>query len=354
MMGRFCVLLWILLAFFIPRILTAQATWKTSHRLQAGAERDDNIFETPQNQIGTLAGRLLYSNQTQGRWTKTALSLNYSGALQFYPEYFEENKTIHQANGRLQWRLNNRLSISGLLRGNAKIYFDAPFDFANTFSGLSFDFRLPHQLVLTLTANSSRLDYAESDQFDYTGRGVGVKLQRTLGGSANLEGSLFFNKLDYLRIARTLREELTGPILSPLPFDQEDEQVGAQIRLRFGRKYLAHLAGEYLQNDANSFGYSYDQFRISAILGLKLGRPWLLRIAAMRQFKSYREDIAPIIQRTLDPESDESNFLVADLSYNYTSKLTYLIRLAYYKNEAAQRSRFYRKTQLFIGGEFRF
>ena len=134
--------------------------------------------------------------------------------------------------------------------------------------------------------------------------------------------------------------------------DVVTQAVGLDSRI--GRKYLVHLTGEYLQNDANSFGYSYDQFRLSAILGLKLGRPWLLRLAAMRQFKNYREDIAPIIQRTLDPESDESNFLVADLSYNYTPKLTYLIRLAYYKNEAAQRGRFYRKTQLFIGGEFRF
>lgn len=353
-MGRICLLCLIVSAFLAPQILPAQSPWKIKNRVQAGAERDNNIFETPQSRIGTLAGRLFFSNQSQRRWTKTTLSVNYSGALQFYPEYSEENKTIHDLSGNANWRLNGWLQISGFLRGNAKIYFDAPFDFANTLSNLSFGLRLPEKFTLTFSISSSRLDYAESDQFDYTSRYFGLKLQRLLTGTVVLESSIFFNNLDYLRPALGIRDQAGNQILFSQTFNQKDEQVSGQLRLSFGRKYLARFGIEYLENDANSFGYSYEQFRLSAIIGMKPGKPWLLRLAAMRQFKNYRDDIAPILQRTLDPESDESNFLVVDLSYDYTSKLAYLVRLAFYKNEAAQRGRFYRKVQFFIGGEYRF
>jgi hypothetical protein len=353
-MGRIFFLCWIVSAFLFPQILPAQNAWKIKNRLQAGVENDNNIFETPQNSIGTLAGRVLFSNQSQRRWAKTALMFHYAGALQFYPEYSEENKTIHDLSGSANWRLNDWLLIGGFLRGNAKIYFGAPFDFAGTSSGLSFGLQLPEKFTLTFSISSSRLDFAESDQFDFTSRHFGLKLQRPLTGTVVLESTVFFARLDYLRPALGIREQAGNQVLFLQPFNEEDEQVHAQLRLGFGRKFLARLGAEYLQNDANSFGYSYEQFRLSAITGIKPGKPWLLRLAAMIQLKNYREDIAPILQRTLDPESDESNFLVADLSYDYTSKLAYVVRLAFYKNEAAQRGRFYRKMQLFIGGEYRF
>ena len=92
-----------------------------SHRVQAGAEHDNNIFETPRSEISTLPGRVLYSNQLQKKWQRTAFSMQYAGGLQLYPSYLEENKTIHDLSGTLRWQLNGWLSLRGQLRGNAKI-----------------------------------------------------------------------------------------------------------------------------------------------------------------------------------------------------------------------------------------
>ena len=332
----------------------AQSKLQVKHRLQAGAERDNNIFETPESEVATLAGRFLYSNQLQKRWRHSALTIQYAGGLQIYPEFSEENKTVQDLSGSLRWQLSKHLSVVGQLRGNAKAYFDAPLDFAHSFSSLTLNALLTEKTVLSLLVSSSRLDYAEFDAFDYANRQLGARLTRALPGAMTIEGALYFNRFNYLRKAYRLDRLAFNPVLEPLPFDQQDDQWHVQVRLRFGRKYILHFTGEYMHTDANSFGYSNEQARLSAIFGRKFGHDWLLRLAAMMQFKDYRENIVPVIQRTLDPESDENNFIVADLSYNYTTRLTYLIRLAAYKNESALRGSFYRKLQLFIGAEYRF
>lgn len=348
------LLLGILLTMLAPVWLHAQGDWRLKQRLQIGAERDNNIFETPRNEVATLAGRMLYSNQLQKKWRRSTFSMQYAGGLQLYPQYAEENKTIHDLSGALRWQISSRVSVHGQLRGNTKIYFDAPIDFAHTYSGFTVNTLLPGKVLLSLLASSSRLDYADFDAFDYANRQFGAKVARVLPAGFTIEGAFSFSTFTFTRQAYRLDNSDPNPILTPLPFQQQDDQWSAHLRLRFGKKYIAHLTGEYVQNEANSFGYSYEQVRLSAILGVKLGRPWLLRLAAMAQFKNYREDIAPVIQRTLDPESDENNFLVADVSYDYTDRLAYLLRLAFYKNEAALRGNFYRKMQLFIGAEYRF
>lgn len=332
----------------------AQPSWKIEHRLQAGGEADNNIFETATNTIGTIASRLFYTGRLRHQSASILLGASYAGGLQLYAGYPTEHKTIHEATASLLYRLNGWIDFSVHLRGAVKLFFDAPLDFAQTTSSAGLGLHLPAALYTRLLLTSGRADFADSDHFDTENRGLTLLLRRAFASRFVLETTLFYTRLEYVRPALELAIEQGSPVLRPLPFPQRDTQRGGLFRLGFGRRYLARFTLEYLDNDANSYGFSYRQWRISILLGLRLGRLWTARFAAMRQFKSYREDIAPILQRALDPESDENNFAVADLSYDYTARLTYLLRLSFYKNEAVQRGRFYRKTQLFIGAEYRF
>lgn len=328
-----------------------QSPLRFDHRLQLGGEHDNNIFEATESEASALAARLLLNSQLKKQWQRASLHATYSGGLQLYPQYGVENKWITDVNARGAWHVNRWLQVNGALGGYLKVFLDAPFDFAYTQSSLTARLRMPDASVLGLTAASSRLDYRDSDFFDFGARGFEVSWRKALRRNLQVEGAVEISPRDYERPALAISSDTCCVVL---PESQHDVLRGARLRVTFGRKSLLHLTGEYLDNDSNSHGYSYSSLRLSAIAGWRVSRPWLVRIAAMVQRKTYAEAVAPSLPTELDAERNESNFLVADVSYDASLRLTYLFRFALYRNEALLRDSFYTKALFFAGAEFRF
>ena len=64
--------------------------------------------------------------------------------------------------------------------------------------------------------------------------------------------------------------------------------------------------------------------------------------------------LIPVFPSDIDPERDESNFIILDLSKDFNPHLTALVRLGLYDNESVIRDLFYRKVLLTAGFDVRF
>ena len=328
-----------------------QSPWQFTNRLQIGAERDDNIYESKSRPTAALCGRLLFRSRTERSWQRTQISFAYSGGLQTYSSHADENKLTNELNADLRWTLNRWCQITGAVQGTVKVYFNGPYDFGTTQSALQVTLQLPQRWALTLSTATSRLDYAESDAFDFLGRTVGATVRKRLADWLVAEGGLHVAWLQYLRL---LRENAPPAYPFSMSEKQHDRQTGAVARLAIGRKFLIHLSAEFQRNTSNSFGYDYNRWRLSLIAAFRIAPRWLMRVAALRQHKKYAEPLSLAQPLELDTERSESNFLVGDVSYDISQDLGWLVRVAFYDNEGAVRGLFYQKTLLFSGFEYRF
>jgi len=326
-----------------PRLCLSQSRWLLSNRLQAGGEHDDNIFESSARPTSAYSGRMLFSSRADRAWQRAQLSLAYSGGLQTYASHAVENKLTNEANAEAHWNVSRWCQLRGALNGTLKIYLNDRYDFGTTQSALSAGLQLPQSFMLTLSTATARLDYADSDFFDFLSRSYGVTVRRPLAGWLTAEGGMNYSRLNYLRYVYLSANE-----------KQHDEQTGIVARFIIGRRFLVNVSGEWLCNNSNNAGYDYERWRLSVIGAVRIAPRWLLRIAALRQHKKYLEAQRPIDPIELDAERNESNFIVADLSYDLSSQVGWLLRVANYDNEAAFRGLFYQKTVLFSGIEYRF
>lgn len=325
------------------RLCFSQSEWLLSNRLQVGGEHDDNIFESSARPTSAYSGRLLFSSRADRSWQRSQLSVAYSGGLQTYASHTVENKLTNEANAETRWNVSRWCQLRGAVNGTLKIYLNDQYDYGTTQSTLSASLQLPQRFSLTLSTATARLDYADSDFFDFMSRSYGVTLRRQLAGWLTAEGGVNHSRLNYLRYVYLLDNA-----------KQRDRQNGAAVRFVIGRKFLVNISGEWQRNNSNNAGYDYERWRLSLIGAVRLSPRWLLRIAALRQHKKYLEAQRPLNPIELDAERNESNFIVADLSYDLSSQVGWLLRVSYYDNEAAFRGLFYQKTVLFSGVEYRF
>jgi hypothetical protein len=347
----FALITGLMLLFLLICSAAAQNSWQVANRLQIGAEHDDNIYESSGPLIAAFSGRLLFHSRAERAWPRTQLSFAYSGGLQTYPSRPDENKLTNELNAELGWTLNRWCQISGGLQGAIKVFLNGPFDSGTTQSALNLSLQLPHQWTLVLSTYTARLDYTDSDLFDYLSRVFGATLRRRVSGWLIAEGGAQFGQVRYLRPAF---DDNSIGIWFPIGDDQRDRQTTVMARAIIGRRFLVNLSGEFQRNTSNSFGYGHNRWRLSLIAALPLAPRWLLRVAAHGQHKKYLEALPPVLPIELDTERNISNYLVADVSYDISRNLGCLVRVSFYDNEGAVREQFYQKTQLFSGFEYRF
>jgi hypothetical protein len=331
----------------ITRGQAEKTKWRLAHRLQGGWEYDSNIYETSAPRTMSGSARFLLSTRGNRRNERWQIHYDYAAVLQNYPRYGNENKLSHDLGAQAGVRLWPWLQLSSKANGTLKLYLEDVVDYANygTSSGsLAAGLVLPHKLRADLSAETGQLDYVKTDFYDFTFRGAELVLRRPLTPSSTIEAMLNRQVVRYERYAQNQQLENKAEL-------QRDVLTTFRTAMTYGRKLVTQIALEAQINRSNSFGYDFTRFRASGLLGFRPARNWLLRAAGTLQRKRYREDPARL--NDLDTEREQSNFLVVDISRDFSAALSLLARAAVYDNESTVPGVFYRKVLYFTGLEIR-
>jgi len=323
--------------------------WNLSHRFQGGWEYDSNIYESSARRTTSGSARFLLNTRGDRRSPRWQIQHNYSAALQTYPGYGNENKLSHDLHGQAGVNMKSWLHISAKGSAALKFYLENAADYGATSGSLMASFFLPHNFVADLSGETGQLDYAATDRYDFTFNGVEVALRRRLSTNSSIEVTLNRRALSYQRRAF----EYAGRGLFPRSTTQRDALTTVRAAMTYGRKIVMQMALEAQLNRSNSFGYDFNRWRVSGLLGFRPARRWMLRAAGLLQNKNYRDDLSRLNLRDLDTEREQSNFLVVDLSRDLSAEISLVSRIAFYDNESTVPGIFYRKTLYFAGVEIR-
>ncbi len=326
----------------------AQSSWQISPRLQAGVEYDDNIYESSTRNVATTAGRMLFQTRVERNAARWRFDADYAGALQVYPEYRNENKLLHDLNGGVLWQAAERLRIFARGQATLKLYLDEVTDYGTTTGVAGVAATLTPRTSLELSAETGQLDYAIGDEFDFIFTGAWVAMRFRPGGTLLCETALWHRQFEY-----PARQILSGAgILQTSP--QSDDLTTARLAASYGRKFFLRARLEAQRNRSNRDIFDYDRVQVYFLFGGNLTPRWLLRAALMLQRKNYLMPSSPVSLPELDPEREQSNLAVLDLTRTLSVETSWLLRLAYHNNETPVRGLFYRKVLIFSGFELRF
>jgi hypothetical protein len=324
-----------------------------AHRLQGGWEYDSNIYETSAQRTTSGSARFLLSTRGDRRNERWQINYAYAAVLQSYPRYGDENKLSHDLGGQVAVRLWRWLQLSSKADATLKLYLENTADYATTLGSFMASINLPHKILADLSIETGQLDYADTSgfyDFDFTFRGAELALRRPLTASSLLETTLNRRVVRYERQARAYGASQQLENKAEL---QRDVLTTFRAAMTYGRKLVTQVAVEAQINRSNSFGYDFTRFRASGLLGFRPARNWLLRAAGTLQSKRYRDDLARLNIRDLDTEREQSNFLVIDISRDFSAEISLLARAAIYNNESTVPGVFYRKMLYFTGLEIR-
>ncbi|MGH7450112.1 MAG: hypothetical protein ACRENG_02070 [bacterium] len=336
----------------ITRGQTEGTKWRLAHRLQGGWEYDSNIYETSAQRTVSGSARFLLSTRGDRRNERWQVNYAYAAALQNYPRYGDENKLSHDLGGQVAVRLWRWLQLSSKVNATLKLYLENTADYATTLGNLMASINLPHKILADLSLETGQLDYAKTGiyNFDFTFRGAELTLRRTLTTNSTLETMLNRRVVRYERQARAYGPNQQLEDKAEL---QRDVLTTFRTAMTYGRKLVTQVAVEAQINRSNSFGYDFTRFRASGLLGFRPAKNWLLRAAGTLQHKRYRDDLARLNIRDLDTEREQSNFLVVDISRDFSVEISLIARATVYNNESTVPGVFYRKMLYFTGLEIR-
>jgi hypothetical protein len=328
--------------------------WRIKNRLQASFEFDDNIREAPSqtvNKIKDSSLKFLFHSQASWKSSKTRISFTYRGGFQTYLEHAFENKLINEFETTADLKIK-KFAIGLRGAGRLKIYLNDILDYVT--GSAEFYLRLPQLLNFgsEVAFKTADLSYQNFSAFDYSENQVKWAISKRFASRFTLKLELSGRQVKYDRSAMNFIPLENG--LSLLNTQQKDNHFKARYQLSYAKAFLINFNYSFERNNSNSFGYDYYKHQIILIFGFQFPQGIWLRGYGATQVKNYSEDAIPMFPTDIDTEREESNFIVLDFSKDLHPGFTALLRLAYYNNESIIRSRFYSKTLITLGFDFRF
>lgn len=324
--------------------------WRVKNRLQMSYEFDSNIRENPAAGDSTIedsSARFFFQSHAACNSPKTRLSLIFRTGLQTYFQNPIENKLINEFELTSAVKLGKAAAgVRGF--GRLKLYLNDALDYVSGYGELFVQAPLFSKINGELAFQTAGLSYQNFKYFNYSENQLKLQVSRKLTERLSSTIELGFRKIHY---NRTLF--FSPPDTLRFGRKQEDDNYRFYWQVNYTKTFLFNFSYTFQYNESNTSGYGYRRHQIIVILGTPLFSGVWLRGYAAYQNKRYRDPL-PMFPPDIDPERDESNFLIADLSKDLRPGLTALLRAAFYNNESIIRSRFYRKFLLTAGLDFRF
>jgi len=331
-----------------------EVRWRTKSRLQASYEYDSNIRENPSDSLKNISDssfRLLFQWRATRATPKNKLKFEYQGGLQSYFSNKIENKLINELKASAVSKLG-KFAAGVRLNGRLKIYLNDVLDYSRGEAELFLQLPRVLRLSPTLRIGASQMHYQHFSAFDYSEKYLTWSVRKNLSTRTSATVNLTGNIVDYDRVALFFEPE--GPTLIFNAAQQRDRQLNLKVQLNYTKRFLLNVRYAFQYNDSNSFGSTYSRHQLTLILGVPLPRQVWLRAYVALQLKNYSQANIPIFPLDADPERQESNFVIVDISKDLSPSTSLLLRLATYSNESVIRNRFYKKTLLTLGFDFRF
>ncbi|RMF68011.1 MAG: hypothetical protein D6743_04025 [Calditrichaeota bacterium] len=325
--------------------------WRLKTRLQAAYEFDSNIREAPgdsSNRLRDSSLRFLFRSAASRKTGRARLSFTYRGGLQTYYRHAVENKLINEVEASASAGVG-KIVLALRASGRLKLYLNDVLDYAS--GSVAGQVHLPatwgFQHRLTVTA--AGLNYQNFSAFDYSDVGVSWSISRRITPRLRSSVELIGKRIAYHRQV-LFPEQATSFVEEP----QRDHSLGVRVHVGYTRRFWLSFNYRFQQNNSNSPDFDYTRHQVTVIFGFPVApRVWLRGYTAI-QVKRYSQKVPQMFPIDIDTEREESNFLILDLSRDLSPSLTALLRLAFYDNESVIRSRFYRKTLVTLGVDFRF
>ncbi|NIR47316.1 hypothetical protein GWO43_02425, partial [candidate division KSB1 bacterium] len=235
--------------------------------------------------------------------------------------------------------------------GRLKIYLNHDLDYVT--GGAEVFLRFPQILKLNneIALSAAGLNYQNFTVFDYSENLLIWRISRRVSSRINLSVELTGKQVRYDTTEVDIPEESASTFRK---IKRTDDNYKAKFQVSYSKSYLINFSYTFQHNDSNNPALVYSKHQFTLIFGFPLSSTVWLRGYGAAQLKDYTEEAVPSFPTDVDTEREQSNFFILDVSKDLNPNLTALLRLAYYNNESIIRSRFYRKTLVTLGVDFRF
>lgn len=336
-----------ILFVFLISVAQAQRPWQITGRLQSGVEYDSNIYESPSRVVEASVARFLMQTRATRTTPQWRVTLDYAGALLLYESARDENKLMQDANAGLMWSHQSGVRFYARGQGHLKLYLENPTDYGMTSGALGALLPVLKNSNIELGLETGQLDYARGDDFDFTFNGALVTLRyrfsnRLLGEFGVTQRDLNYQRPSFLNSPNNL-EAIT----------QHDDFSAMRLAASYNARLLLQARVEAQRNRSNRHVFDYNRVQAHLLLGYPLVQKWLLRASLLLQRKRYLTEGPQVSLPELDPEREQSNHIIIDVTRELSATATLLLRWTRHNNESPVRSLFYRKNLLFAGFELR-
>ena len=319
--------------------------------MQFGLETDDNVTESVSNSQRAQSFRLYYDTKALYRRKNSVLNLCYLGGIQLYQNISNENKFINEASGKIQF--NRQKWRYGLhTKGKYKFFLNRDTDYSLFYVSPFITFPLSRTFSFYSALKYENLNYTNFNIYDYKSPSINIRLSKSRAPGFTITPELSYSHLKWNRSAFTFVE--SESIWIQTDKTQNDRLITVGLVVDWYSRGLLINCGYYFQNNSsNSFGAEYHNNIFSIIVAKQLQK-FLLRVYTSLQKKNYQEDFIPYYPLELDPEKEQTNFIVCDLSRSLYRQLSLSVRIAWYKNEYPSPNLYYKKFITNINLEMQF
>lgn len=325
--------------------------WFFKNRFQCGLDYDTNVEETRTNHSSDGLLKLIWNSQTKYTNQTFFVNLQYHGGFQYYFQTSSEHKTAHDLSGAFIYQLLPRMRFGIRLWGRLKYFNQHDWHYYLKSSELFFVVNVL-KFQLTPAYENERLNYLKYNRFNFDTHHFYLSLLKQISQTFSVQLKSGYRIIDFQRYALSHDSQLND--IRYLNYRQNDDNTYFSIQGSFQKKVLSSLTYQYQRNSSNSYGFSFQEHRVTLSLISPISKTFFVRLYGGVERKRYDEALNKIIVTEFDSEREISNFLIVDFSADISSYMSLLFRWSWYNNESPVPGRYYAKSLASISLEYRF
>lgn len=330
---------------------------------KAGIEYDDNLFEGVTDRAGGLRAKIyLNSDISLLDSQSNTISMQCQIGLKNHLKRFSQDSlsTVNPFVGSINLHMARRIAPGavigawGRLKNRCLVNSRGPYvstedGYLQRTAELFLVVGLSRNLNWALSYRSSLVDFKAFSMFDFSTEEEESTLDMKLPGPLRTKITVLYRKTDFERASLRLEKIGDDLYLRPLSESQRDRLWQVSIGLGFYKDVWVKGGYSFLDNNSNSYGYSFQAHRFSLLLARVIRKDIVFQLYSTVQLKRYSQSLRLTLPLTPRPERVEDDLLVARLSRDISEHCTVTLQYGFYRSESSQRGRYYTRNSYSLG-----